>query len=582
MAYERFSTPGIYREETDLSEITQPVGNSTGAIVIDSNIGPINRRVLVTNDKEFIETFGQPDGSKVGHYTALEFLKESNRLYVVRGSEGDGTELYANFCVGDTSAVSGIALVSAATVSAAASTDAIAGAYSDGDKSNNIQAVEGVVLTPGAFICIAAIGPGTWGNNIGIRITTSADTPTVSGGNFDWYDKYDNNPSTDTDPLWKKVFKIDVFVKDAKAATFSSSLSPVETYYVTRTDEVDGNGRQLQMEKVINGISRYIYVKNTNSVSNGLAPLSIGQESAVALIGGSNRTTALGQGNFQSAWSLFADRNRSTVNILIFADEPTSANVKATQRTVGDIAATRQDCIAVVQANSNVYQSIADMISSTVDGFKNASYVAIYAGYSLIYDKFNDKNVYIPNAIFGASLMARTDNIANTWDAPAGINRGVIPALDQDRVFTDTEIGMLYKASINCIKKIEGIGLIMWGHATAQRKESALSKINVRRLLLFLENTIEPSLLPFLFEVNNEQNRLRISVITEDFLSSVQAGGGITKFSVICDSTNNTPDVIDSNLLKVDVYIQPARTIEYIKLQTIITKTGVDFSELQQ
>jgi hypothetical protein len=580
MANERFSTPGIYREETDLSEITQPVGNSTGAIVIDSNVGPINRRVLVSNDKEFIEAFGQPDGSKVGHYSALEFLKESNRLYVVRGSEGDGTELYSNFCVGETSAVSAVALVSAATLSADSSTNAIAGAYSDGDKSNDIQVIEGVTYPGDTFLCVAAVGPGTWGNNIGIRITTSADTPAVSGGNFDWKNKYDDNPDTDTDPLWKKVFKVDVFLKDAKASTFSSSLTPVETYYVTRTDEVDGNGRQLQCEQVINGASKYIYVKNDNTQNPGTVPISVGQTNPVGLTGGTNRSSALGQGNFQSSWDLFADRNRSTVNILIFPDEPTSANVRTTQRYVGDIAATRQDSIAVVQANANTYQSISDIISSTEFGFKNGSYVAIYAGYSLIYDKYNDKNIYLPNAAFGAQLMARTDNVANTWDAPAGINRGIINAVDQNRVFTDDEIGFLYDENINCVKKIEGIGFIMWGQKTAQKKSSALDRVNVRRLLLFLENTIEPSLLPFLFENNSEQNRLRVTTITDDFLSSVQAGGGLTKYQVVCDNTNNTADVIDANQMNVDVYVQPARTIEFIKLQTIITRTGVDFSEL--
>jgi len=579
---ERFSTPGIYREELDLSEITIPVGTSTGAIVIDSNVGPINRRVRVTNDKEFIAIFGEPDGSTFGHYAALEFLKESSGLYVVRSSQGEG-ELYSNMCIGTTAVVEGTSavdevLTSAAILSAGSSTDSIAGSYSDGDKTNNIKTIENVSYPGDTFLCIASIGPGTYGNNIGIRLTTCADTPAVSGGYFDWKSKYDDDPTTAIDPLFAKVFKIDVFTKESTASTFSDTSTPIESFYVTRTEEVDGNGRQLQAEKIINGSSKYIYVKNTNTQDIGKLPVSI--QTITSLSAGTNSSTSMSEGNTQSAWNLFEDRNRSTVNILMFPNEPTSSTVKATQSYVGNIAADRQDCIAVVQANSYAYQSISDLITSTNNAYNNGSYVAMYGGYSQIYDKYNDKTIMIPNAIYGASIMARTDSVANTWDAPAGINRGIVNAYDQDRVLTDTEIGLLYDANINCIKKIEGIGYIMWGQATAQLKSSALDRINVRRLLLYVENTIEPSLLPFLFEANSSQNRLRVRTITEDFLSSVQSGGGLTKFQVVCDTTNNTPAVIDSNQMYVDIYVQPARTIEFIKLKTIITKTGVDFSEV--
>lgn len=572
---EKFSTPGFYREEIDLSEITSPVGTSTGALVIESDQGPVNRRVLITDDKSFVEVFGEPDGSTFGHYAALQYLQSSDRLYVVRATSGSG-ELYANTCVA--AVASSASDTSAATITAGSSISSIAGAYADGFKSNDIKDIESVVLPGDAFMCISSIGPGSYGNNIGIRITTSADTPSVSGGNYDWANKYDDAPSTDNDPLYGKVFKIDVFIKDKKASTFASTLSPVETFYVTRTEQVDGNGRQLQVEKVINGKSKYIYVKNTNNVSAGLLPASVGQSTIVGLTTGANGGS-VSAGNKQQAWTLFSDRNKSTVNILIVSDTPTTAN-KATQLAVGNIAATRQDCIAVIQANQNTYQTIPDLISSTQGSFNNPSYVAIYAGYSEIYDKFNDKFIQIPNAIFGASLMARTDAVANTWDAPAGLNRGSVAAQNQDRVFTDTEIGLLYDENINCIKKIEGIGFIMWGQKTAQKKATALDRINVRRLLLYIENTIEPDMLPFLFEGNTPQNRLRITTIIEEFLSTVQAGGGITKFKVKCDEENNTSDIIDANQILIDLYVQPTRVAEFIKLNTIITRSGVNFEEI--
>jgi phage tail sheath protein FI len=120
----------------------------------------------------------------------------------------------------------------------------------------------------------------------------------------------------------------------------------------------------------------------------------------------------------------------------------------------------------------------------------------------------------------------------------------------------------------------------MWGQKTAQKKASALDRINVRRLLLYIENTVEPSLLPFLFENNNDRTRSRVFAIVDQFLATVQAGGGLTAYRVVCDSTNNTSQVVDNNQLNVDIYVQPSKAIEFIQLQTVITRSGVNFNEV--
>jgi hypothetical protein len=177
--------------------------------------------------------------------------------------------------------------------------------------------------------------------------------------------------------------------------------------------------------------------------------------------------------------------------------------------------------------------------------------------------------------------MARGDNIANPWDAPAGIDRGTLSVLDARKVWSMDDIGKLYDKNLNTTRFIRGTGHVMWGQKTAQLKRSALDRINVRRNLLYIENNIEPALLPFVFENNTDKTRLRIFTIVDEFLAGVQAGGGLTAYQVVCDTTNNTPTVIDSNQLNVDIYVQPVRAAEFIQFTTVVTRSGVSFSEVR-
>ena len=175
-------------------------------------------------------------------------------------------------------------------------------------------------------------------------------------------------------------------------------------------------------------------------------------------------------------------------------------------------------------------------------------------------------------------MSAATDS---TIILKANPTRGIIgKAAGQLRTYNESEIGFMYDNNINVSKFIRGIGTVMWGQKTAQLKASALDRINVRRLLLFLQNSIEPSLLPFLYEPNTEKSRSRLFSIVDGFLAGIQASDGVTAYQVVCDDSNNTSQVIDNNQLNVDIYVQPVRTIEFIQLQTIVTRTGVTFAEV--
>jgi len=627
-----FTTPGVYRREIDLSEILVPTGISNGGIVVRSKKGPVNRPVLVTNDKEFIEVFGEPiftsgtdsttNGKLIpeygyGAYGALEYLKESNNLYVVRDFT-PGSDNYAHVDV------------SPSTLDFTIQSAGISGTR--WERGNRLDTLDYISIIDDyaddsdghdKFV-IGALGPGTDGNSIAVTIEPFSPSA-------DWKFTYDEYPtsahavSSDTltnddcaewYPIGSKVAKINVYVKSTTQSwddLYRNNddrndgrlfLSPVETFYGSLSEDLkDENGNNLFIEKVINGNSQYIYVKKGNSVgveweiengpSDDLIPtaeISDTEEEYVKFVSSattqsnSNRLMILSGGesvkddglNDITGWNIFEDRENVNVQILIGSSHNT-----AVKQEMGRIAATRADCIATVQAGDLDADTTTQVRNAELYGYRTPSYVAIYAGYSKIYDKYNDKFVFLPNAILGASLFARVDNIANPWEAPAGINRGTLSVLDQRKIWTFDEIGKLYDRNINVPRFIRGTGHVMWGQKTAQLKASALDRINVRRNLLYIENNIETALLPFVFENNTAKTRLRVFSLIDEFLAGVQAGGGLTAYQVVVDESNNTPAVIDANRLNVDIYVQPTRAIEFIQLTTVITRTGISFEEVR-
>jgi len=623
-----FKTPGVYREEIDLSEILIPGGISDGGVVLRAKKGPINRPVLISNDKEFVETFGEPiyvsgTGTSTtlqkltpewgyGAYAALEFLKESSTLYVVRDYDSDN-DVYAEVAYEtdlsvDTSAYKTSALDYSITVSAGTRPsgviDRVDRIYSIDTASENMSTQE---------LLVAALGPGTDGNDIAVTIEPFS----ISA---DWKFTYDGYPTSSDAasaslsvaemvtyyPIGVNVFKMNVYTKPSTAnwsdyytlsgdqANNRLRISPVETFYGSLTSQVDGNNNQLYIEDVVNGNSQYIYVKTKLGASTRFTPFtSEAQASNLPVKEDSNGTeyvdyqmlgelsggvapipneTAL---TSTTNWDLFENREEVNVGILICPTYKT-----AVKQEVARVTAKRLDCIAVVQAADLTKETTTNVLDQEEYGYQSPSYVAIYAGYAKVYDKYNDKFVFLPNAIFGASLMARTDRIANPWDAPAGIDRGTLSVLDQRKIWTSVDIGKLYEKNINTTKFHRGVGHVMWGQKTAQMKASALDRINVRRNLLYIENNVEPALVQFIFENNTSKTRLRVFSLVDSFLAGVQAGGGLTAYQVVVDESNNTADVIDANQMIVDIYVQPVRAIEFIQLRTIITRTGVSFEQI--
>ena len=285
----------------------------------------------------------------------------------------------------------------------------------------------------------------------------------------------------------------------------------------------------------------------------------------------------------------FADAETVDIALLLGGKSQTTADATgATKATkVIDIATSRKDCVAFISPARADVVNVTNPISQTVnvksfaDSLSSSSYAVIDSGYKYQYDKYNDVYRHVPLNGDIAGLCARTDNVADPWFSPGGFNRGQIRgAVKLAFNPNQTQRDDLYKARVNPVVTFPGQGTVLFGDKTAQAKPSAFDRINVRRLFIVLEKAIATAAKFQLFEFNDEFTRAGFRNLVEPFLRDVQGRRGITDFLVVCDSTNNTGEVIDRNEFRADIFIKPARSINFITLNFVATRTGVAFSEV--
>jgi phage tail sheath protein FI len=574
-----FRAPGIRITEKDVSEVIVPSGSSVGALVGPAYQGPTNQRILNTTNKEFFQTFGTPTSgatSEFGYYAADEFLQQSGFMWFVRTTTSADTVGTIEY-TGTTSATP--ALFSEGDT---ASVLATAG-FEDGNKLDNYYPME-TSADPAGGITIGANSCGEHSKNIGISIVTSASSTTTSGVGFDYGYNWEGKFPTD----WE-YYRINVYTKldktsdiEAGWVTGTSAISavvPEESYIVSNSELAkDFEGNSLYVKDVINGVSPLIYAVpgtdvtflNNDWAAEGISSLVEGDSS-------------IDMSSVVDGWDLFANRDAVSPDILIAPYDSTDTNTQAKNALIAaaSTAATRRDCMAVVNVGSKTDSATNIAANKGAVSAYNSSYVACYGGWDLIFDSFSGKNLYIPKSIFGAAGFAKNDSLANPWNAPAGLTRGVLTnSLGQLKIFNESEIGYMYNSNVNTSKRVRGSGDVMWGQKTGQTKTTATDRINVRRLLNYIEKSIEPGLLAYMFEQNTEKLRSRVKNNLDSFLRTVQAGEGLTTFDVVVDESNNTAQVIDNNELAIDIYVQPTKTIEFINVQVIITRTGVSFAEV--
>ena len=293
-------------------------------------------------------------------------------------------------------------------------------------------------------------------------------------------------------------------------------------------------------------------------------------------------------GSLNTSYRLFGNKDDIAVDFLIMGPGLTvESETQAKANLLISLAEGRKDCMATVSPHRanvvgvNDTDTITDNILRYYSSLSSSSYAVFDTGYKYTYDRFNNEFRYLPTNADVAGLMVRTAIEAYPWFSPAGLTRGALNnAVKMAYNPTKAQRDVLYGSRINSIVNQRGSGIILFGDKTALSYASAFDRINVRRLFLTVEQALEGAANAQLFELNDTVTRSNFVNIVEPYLRDVEAKRGLTGFLVVCDETNNTPDVIDNNEFRADIYLKPTKSINYITLTFVATRTGVSFEEV--
>lgn len=367
------------------------------------------------------------------------------------------------------------------------------------------------------------------------------------------------------------------------------------------TDSKNGDGSTNYYKDVINQNSGYIWFANDRSnapsntalnliSANNSAPLNI--RMTLGADGSDEANVSLGV--LGSAYDLFASAEDVDISLVLqgkpiggttVVNGTTVQNHQLANYIIDNICEIRKDCVALISPDKNLvlnaFGSEAFNLVAWRGALHSTSYAVMDTGYKYMYDRYNDIYRWIPLNGDIAGLCVRTDNTNDAWWSPAGFNRGQIKNLVKLAYNPrKAERDVLYKNGVNPVVTFPGQGTVLFGDKTLQAKPSAFDRINVRRLFIVLEKAISVAAKYSLFEFNDAFTRAQFKNLVIPYLRTVQGRRGITDFLVVCDDTNNTPQIIDTNQFVGDIYIKPARSINFIQLNFIAVGTGVQFSEV--
>ena len=334
-------------------------------------------------------------------------------------------------------------------------------------------------------------------------------------------------------------------------------------------------------------VSGNAFANASNVGGDSTTAFDILGEKEYTMSGGADDFT-LTQAEIIAGYDYFADPETVQIDYLIMGGGGASeVESKAKANKLISIVNSRKDCVAFISPDKSNVVGVSDSGTQTTnivdffDTFASTSYAVFDSGWKYLYDRFADKYRWIPCNGDVAGLCASTTAAGDPWFSPAGLNRGGIKnAIKLAYSPKKSERDTLYQKRINPITSLPGQGIVLFGDKTALASPSAFDRINVRRLFLVIEKTIGNAAKGVLFELNDEFTRNNFNNVVEPYLRDIQARRGITDFLVVCDSSNNTPDLIDKNEFIAEIYIKPARSINFITLTFVATRTGVSFEEV--
>jgi hypothetical protein len=629
-------SPGVNVSEVDLTTVVPAVSTTEGGIAGHFNWGPVEQRVLVTSENQLVAQFNKPTSDTYEtFFTAANFLSYGNALYIVRtNSTGiqNATSNAANTTatlvknsddyqnnynagianVGEWIAKYPGALGNSLKVSVCPSSTAykstLSGTFSITSNTTTLttSANQASTLVAGDIVEVGPLAGTKQGikvasvaaNGTSITLATTYTGVTVAGDSAlarRW--EYSNNTSrapgtteyaTNTNSA-DDAMHVAVIDEDGLWTGIKGTVLEIFENVSKASDAKDSTGASNYYKDVVNSRSGYVWwaAHNSNntsagSASNGItygAPIT---NQTVSLVNGANGTAATAS-EVNIALDKFKSSEDVDLSFIMLAGQGQTVATHA----INNIAEVRKDCLiclsppssAVVDNSSYEGKEAVDVVAYR-NTIPSTSYAVIDSGWKYQYDKYNDVYRWIPCNGDTAGLMVRTDSVRDPWFSPAGFNRGNIKnvvklAWNPSKADRDT----IYKNGINPIVTFPGQGTVLYGDKTLTGQPGAFDRINVRRLFIVLEKAISTAANFTLFEFNDEFTRAQFRNLVEPFLRDVKGRRGITEFKVVCDQTNNTLGVIDRNEFIGDIYIKPNRSINFIQLNFVAVRTGVEFSE---
>ena len=566
-------SPGINVSEIDLTLVVPNVATSIGAMAGSFQWGPVLERTSITTEKDLVTVFGKPnDDTQEYFHTCSNYLAYSNNLIVVRNTGTDAK----NAQVGDDDNGGGTTTVLNAD---------------DYDTDTYVNQL------------FLAKYPGVLGNSLKAQAIDSNGWADATV-NATFKANFDRAPGTSTDVsnAGGSEDEMHVLVIDEDGLWTGSPGEVLEKHaFVSKASDakkIDGSSNYVGT--VLRNESRYVWLGQVteltaNSTGSGT---NAGQPKSGATFKTFNSATAsesvpggslaggvddniLSDGELQAGYALY--REPEVVDVTLVMAGP--ASTTSARYIVDNITTSRKDCVAFVSpAKASVVNAgTAQVANLTTDNtaLGSSSYAVMDGAWKYQYDRYNDVFRFVPMNGDIAGLCARTDFTNDPWWSPAGLNRGLVKNIVKlSWEATKADRDTLYQLGVNPLITQRGSGVVLWGDKTMQTVPSAFDRINVRRLFIVLEKAIAIAAKAMLFEFNDEFTRSQFVNLVEPFLREVQGRRGITDFKVVCDSSNNTGQVIDTNNFIGDIYIKPARSINFIQLNFIATRTDVSFSEI--
>lgn len=565
-------SPGVNVTEYDLTSAIPAPAGTVGAIAGEFDWGPVGIAQPISSELKLVERFGKPPYSSSSNtitdfFTAASFLAYSGSLVVSRVAHGQANNAVA---------------------------PNVGASVTPAQIKNSDAYVASPTIANGVF---AARYPGTLGNNLDVSI--HANTKSANLSSWKYGSLFDRAPATSD---WiRSNFgtttandELYIVVVDRTGAIAGVPNTVLEKFVASKaTNAKDQNNNSMYYKDVLLNKSRYVYQVGQPSASyfgtNSANAWGVAANATYIFaehdVTAANATYVLANGSYPA----IADANVTaaldvlsspTVDIGLIL---TGAHSTGAVTSAISVAEARKDCLVFCSPTLANAQSLTPEtdIPTRRALYGYSSYAVMDSGWKYMYDKYNDTYRWVPLNGDVAGCAARTDAERQPWFSPAGPARGQIKnivklAYNPDKADRD----ILYKADVNPVVSFAGEGTYLYGDKTLLGRVSAFDRINVRRLFMIIEKAIARAAKASLFEFNDEFTRSQFVSLVDPYLRSVMAGRGIYDYRVICDERNNPPDLIDRNEFVGDIYIKPAKSVNFIQLNFVAMRTGVQFEEV--